>query len=251
MKYIIARLKHHYGTRGVKGVLPALWRGVIFYGISIPYHALGHVIAMRFRKPKHPHFSFQGKTYDYFYHPYNFTWNNERIIEVPIVEEMIRAAGAKGKSVLEVGNVISHYYPSTHDVLDKYEEGDGIINEDVLTFRSEKRYDLIVSISTMEHVGWDLQEKPEPYKIHESLLNLKKALAAGGEMIITMPLGYNSEMDLRLFSGELPFDSESFLRRTNRLNRWEEISKEAARGSRYGKPFHAANTVVLGIIRNK
>ena len=69
-------------------------------------------------------------------------------------------------------------------------------------------------------------------------------------MIVTMPLGWNPEMDKRLFSGELPFDAEYFLQRIDAKNRWEEIPKGKARGSRYGKPFHAANAIVVGIIRN-
>ena len=42
-----------------------------------------------------------------------------------------------------------------HDVLDKYEKGNNVINDDVVSFSTEVKYDLIVSVSTLEHVGWD------------------------------------------------------------------------------------------------
>jgi hypothetical protein len=38
-------------------------------------------------------------------------------------------------------------------VLDKYEQAPGVINEDVVSFSPPQKYDLIVSVSTLEHVG--------------------------------------------------------------------------------------------------
>src|SRR5579872_7186960 len=76
-------------------------------------------------------FEFRGKTYLYFWHRYNATWRNERAVEIPIAREFI--AQSRGGNVLEVGNVLSHYGPVQHDVLDKYEKAEGVINEDVCT----------------------------------------------------------------------------------------------------------------------
>ncbi|MFA6907638.1 MAG: hypothetical protein WC263_02320, partial [Candidatus Micrarchaeia archaeon] len=87
-------------------------------------------------------FAFAGKEYDCFYHPYNMTWENGRCVEVPVAWEAILAA--KGKRVLEVGNVLSHYYESKHDVLDKYEVDEGVINADIVGFSPEKKYGLVV-----------------------------------------------------------------------------------------------------------
>jgi hypothetical protein len=61
----------------------------------------------------------------------------------------------KERNILEIGNVLSHYFPVNHDIVDKYEKADGVINQDVVHFYSPKKYDLIVSVSTLEHVGWD------------------------------------------------------------------------------------------------
>jgi len=53
----------------------------------------------------------------------------------------------------------------------------------------------IVSISTIEHVGWD--ETPrDPKKIPLALENLAtKCLAPGGEIVVTLPIGYNTYLD--------------------------------------------------------
>jgi hypothetical protein len=75
------------------------------------------------------------------------------MIEVPIIYEMVKEAEAYGQKVLEVGNVLSHYFHVNHDIVYKYEKAKGVINEDVINFRLPKKYDLIISISTLEHMG--------------------------------------------------------------------------------------------------
>jgi len=138
-------------------------------------------------------FKFQGKRYKYFIRRYNHTWGNERAIEVPLIMEAV--LGFKGKKILEFGNVLSHYFSFKHDVLDKYEKGKGVINEDVCSFNSDKKYDLIVSISTLEHVGWNTGEKKDKKKIKKAIENLKKLLSPKGKIISSVPLGYNPSLD--------------------------------------------------------
>ncbi len=248
MKYA-SKIKSIYEERGISGVLLALWRRVFLILYSLPRNIIGGIWAKNFRGPKHEKFYFLGEEYEYFYHRYNATWDNERIIEVPIIQRIIEKN--LSKKILEVGNVLSHYFPTSHDILDKYEHGKNVINQDVETFESARKYDVIISISTMEHVGWDFPDVRDPRKIGASLLNLKKYLTSGGEMFVTMPLGYNHEMDKQLFGGTLAFDEEYFLKRVDKGNRWEQVSKDLVRGSKYGSPFYAANAIVLGVIRQK
>jgi Asp-tRNA(Asn)/Glu-tRNA(Gln) amidotransferase A subunit family amidase len=87
-------------------------------------------------------FRFRGKSYRYFRHEYNSTWLHERAVEVPIVYGLVRKHRA-GR-VLEIGNVLPHYFPVDHDVVDKYEPGERVINQDILDFAPEAGYDLIV-----------------------------------------------------------------------------------------------------------
>ena len=97
-------------------------------------------------------FSFQQKKYNYFIKEYNTTWRTERAVEIPIVCQVI---GERKGKILEVGNVLSHYFNFEHDIVDKYEKGEGVNNQDVTTLDLKDKYDLILSISTLEHVGWD------------------------------------------------------------------------------------------------
>jgi len=188
-------------------------------------------------------FKFQGNTFSYFYHEYNRTWENERAIEVPIIWEIVERHRAR--NILEVGNVLSHYFPVNHDIVDKYEKADGVINQDVVYFQPSKRYDLIISISTLEHVGWD-EEPRDPAKILLAIENLERLLAPGGKMIITLPLGYNSELDKLLREGMIQFTRRFFLKRISKDNQWKEV-----RNAKYGEPFPAANGLIIGFIERE
>lgn len=193
-------------------------------------------------------FIFQGKVHRYFYDEYSRTWRNERAVEVPIIWDICEKN--KGKRILEVGNVLSHYFPINHDVVDKYEMAEGVINEDIVNFQPSKKYDLIVSISTLEHVGWD--ENPrEPGKILKAIEHLKNLLSSGGKMIVTLPLGYNSELDRFLKEGRLRFDKQYYLKRISKNNIWIETSCDDVRDVKYGEPFPNANGLVIGIIERK
>ncbi len=79
-------------------------------------------------------FEFQGNTYKYFYHWYNTTWNNERAVEIPIVCKIINENIED--NILEIGNVLSHYFNIEHDIVDKYEKADGVINRGCCRFQN-------------------------------------------------------------------------------------------------------------------
>ena len=185
-----------------------------------------------------------GKTYCYF--DTFKTWHGERAVEIPIVMEMV--GKYQGKNILEIGNVLSHHIKFEHDILDKYEIAKGVINEDVTDFKSEKKYDLIVSISTLEHVGWD--EKPrDDLKIPRAIENLKTLITSrGGTIIITLPLGYNSALDQLLKDGIIRFSKQCNLVRISKGNEWKEASWEDVQGAKYNMPLPFANGLLIGII---
>jgi len=190
-------------------------------------------------------FRFLGRNLKYFYYPYNATWRNERAIEIPIAISFLRQY--RGKKVLEIGNVLSYYYSVRHDILDKYEKAKGAINEDIVDFTPKEKYDFIVSISTLEHVGWDEIPK-EPRKLLKGIQNLKKHLNEGGKIVATMPWGHNPELDKMVKSNELKFSKVYFLKRVSRDNRWRQVGIEDIEHVKYGKPYFAANALVVGII---
>ncbi|MFA5930192.1 MAG: hypothetical protein WC861_04890 [Candidatus Micrarchaeia archaeon] len=195
-----------------------------------------------------PHkFAFAGKEYDCFYHPYNMTWENERCVEVPVAWEAIQSA--KGKRVLEVGNVLSHYFDSKHDVLDKYEVDEGVINSDIVGFSPEKKYGLVVSISTLEHVGWDEQPRT-PMKIFQAFSSIEEICTPGGRALVTLPIGYNPTVDSLLLEGKPDGWEWRFLKRISESS-WKEISAQETRGIAYNTPFLGANCVAFGTFIKK
>jgi hypothetical protein len=193
----------------------------------------------------HRRFVFNKQLMKYFYFPYNATWRNERAIEIPIIRDFV--LNNKSGRVLEFGNVLSHYFDINHDIIDKYEKGKSVLNEDIVKFKPLKKYDLIVAISTLEHVGWD--EKPrEPAKILDAVANLRKILNKGGSAIISVPLGYNSYLD-KLVHDKKIFDEQFIMKRVSGDNLWREVSLSEVKGVKYGKPFPFANAVVFGLIK--
>ena len=206
------------------------------------YSAYAHAVLLKSGRT----FSFQGKNYHYFIHHYNPTWRNERTVEVPIVWSMVKKCN--GKKILEVGNVLSHYLPVSHNVLDKYEKSPGVLNEDVVDYKPAEKYDLIVSISTLEHVGFDEKNK-EPDKIRGAIENLKKCLSDGGKIAVTLPVGYNPELDRLIDEKKLGFTEQYFLKRVSEDNNWTETTWDDVKNSEYAEPYPFANAIVVGIIR--
>jgi len=200
-----------------------------------------------FKLPKT--FTFEGKTYRYFYHKYNTTWRNERVIEIPIIWDIVKKY--RGKKILEVGNVLSNYFNVDYDILDKYEKVEGVINEDVVDFQPSEKYDLIVSISTLEHVGWDMGDSP-PYstKILQAIENLKKCLVPKGEIVITLPLGYNSVLDELLEQGKIQFTKQNYLKRISRNNNWIKVDRDECCNEKYDFIHYYAKALFIGVYYN-
>ncbi|MEL7669185.1 hypothetical protein [Methanobacterium sp.] len=191
-------------------------------------------------------FYFNGKKYNYFYHMYNTTWENERAVEVPIVWEIVKKR--KGKRILEVGNVFSNYFSVNYDIVDKYDVASNVINCDVCEFKSAKNYDLIVTISTLEHVGFDENSK-EPTKILWAIQNLESLLNTNGELVVTLPIGYNSTLDKLLNNGKIQFTETHYLKRITKDNQWIEVNWDDIANVEYGHPFNSANGLIVGIIK--
>lgn len=134
-------------------------------------------------------FIFKGKSYQYFNHKYNNTWTNDRAVEIPLSFEAIKTH----KKILEVGNVLSHYKKFKHDTVDLYEKAKGVINEDIRTFKTDKKYDLIISISTFEHI--DETEGYGEKGILDAFENIRNLLTPNGTFFITFPIGSHKDLD--------------------------------------------------------
>jgi len=188
-------------------------------------------------------FRFRDRDWDCFYHDYNVTWCNERCVEVPVGFEYLEHFS--GKAILEVGNVLSRYGSEGHTVLDKYERGSGIVNDDIVGYRPGNLFDLVLSISTLEHIGFD-DDAPggSGDKIVEAIGACRALLATGGLFAFTVPLGYNPELDQLIADNALGADREWFLKRSGPRD-WREVPRAKAVGSQYRRPYPYANALLI------
>ncbi len=221
----------------------------IFYIVKYGFHKVfAHLLHFIFNKfVKKEKFNYQSNLLEVFYNKYRITWANERMIEISIFKHIIDSS--KNNSILEVGNVLSHYFDVSYDILDKYEIMENIINEDIVSFKPNKKYDLIISISTFEHIGYD-EEKQEPEKILSVIKHLKSLLTENGKIIFSAPIAYNSNFDNFVFSKKIKLNQITYLNRSKKFNLWSIVNEGTAIKSKYGKPFYCANTVLIGTINN-
>lgn len=237
---LINRIKNRYQIGG-------LWQ-VLYKTAEVPLRNLREFfLNCYFKLSPGSLFFFRGCAFRYFKHAYNRAWENERTVEVPLVYELVKRGSRK--KILEVGNVLSNYYPSLrHDIVDKYEKAPRVINEDAINFEPKERYDLIVSISTLEHVGWDEDEKDSQKVVALVRRIAGRCLVPGGTFVATMPLGYNPNLDIFLKEKRLGFTHYYYLKRISMENRWEEVPESEVMGIEYGQPFPNTNAVVICII---
>ncbi len=191
-------------------------------------------------------FIFEGDEYEFFSHAYNTTWSNERAIEIPIAARKLKpylSDTSERWRVLEVGNVLSNYgFRTDHEVVDLYDKTDFVQNIDVTELDRPKSYDFIVSISTLEHVGWDEPQLRDPQKPRVAIDQLMRALAPGGDLLFTIPLGYNPLMDKHLHERD-DIRIRYMLRYAS--SGWAEVSRNAVEGVVYNSPHPCANAIAF------
>lgn len=190
-------------------------------------------------------FSFRGECYGYLFHRYKHTWLTERAVEVPIAQAMVDRHS--GNRVLEVGNVLSHYREQSHLVVDKYERAPGILNRDVMELDDLGPFDLVVAISTLEHVGRD-EEPRDPGLAPEAVRRLKALLTPGGRLMITLPIGYHLGLDEAFRSGALPVTRASAMRRRSLGPHWHELPPDEVWGTPYDFLLYSARAVLFAEI---
>lgn len=186
-------------------------------------------------------FRLDGDTFPYLRHPYRWSWLTERAVEVPVVQRIVDAH--LGKRILEVGNVLSHYGPAEHVIVDKYEQAAGVLNRDVLDLVDLGSFDLVVAISTLEHVGWDEQPR-RPWLAAAGAAALRDLVAPGGQLVLTIPMGYNPTFEAAVRSGEVPASSQVALRRSSRT-RWNQVPIDGVWDAPYDWILMAASGVII------
>lgn len=220
-------------------------------------HGLKKRIVTEFRylrnlNRKKESFSFNGENYRYFVSRYNETYRNERTIEIPLAKRLLDEYA--GKEILKVGNVLRHYFDFGHDIIDKYEKGENVLNVDITDYETAKKYDLILSISTVEHIGFDEVQRYNKDKsqqvardnLAKALENIRSMLKAGGRFVFTAPLGFNPFLDEKIRAKELGFAEAWFFKKVSERNDWKQVDYEEVKDVRFGSPFPAVNGLIVG-----
>ena len=192
-------------------------------------------------------FEYSGRSFPYHVDGGNKPFDNERAVELAIAERALREHDPG--VVLEVGNVLSHYFPTSHSVLDKFETHRAVTwNEDVLTFVPPFAPALIISVSTLEHVG-HVERPPDRTGFSRAVASLLRWLRPGGELLITVPLGYNPSVLALLEDPAQPFDELVAMKRVSEGNEWVQTTLSDVRDVRYGQPFPCGNAIVIARAR--
>ena len=193
-------------------------------------------------------FQFKNRLLSYCNSKIGFAFANERTIEIPSALFLIR--NNNNKKTLEIGNVLSKYSSFNHNVIDKYEKNEKVINADVVSYIPKEKYDIVISVSTLEHVGFDEIDK-NPNGFIDAINNIKKnCIKKNGMLIFTVPLGYNHHMDKIIKEHKIKIDETHYFKRVSLSNTWEETNEKDAFKHRYNFPYECANAILIGVIKN-
>nr|MCF6374250.1 HlyD family secretion protein [Tychonema sp. BBK16] len=223
-------------------------------------------------------FLFKGK--NLYYNRIQYNNPTERSVEVSIGFDFL-ADVKKSERVVEIGNVLSYYENLLSErvgvinrkIIDKFEIDIGVDNEDLMNLPSPEKYDAIVSVSTVEHIGQgvdpsgaygestDGRDLEYPLKAIAKIYDL---LAVEGKALITVPFGvltdggwyiqFSAQYLTLLKKYGIPQEAirTSFLKLVNRdptkdsvKMLWEEVEEIELSNVEYNHPFPCANAIAV------
>jgi hypothetical protein len=185
-------------------------------------------------------FEFEGMTLQYL----SSRVQTERRVEIPLALDFLRRGPPKG-SVLEIGHSLHNYTEEPRTIVDKYEVTDGVRNVDILDFIPQAKFETVISVSTLEHVGYD-----EPSRTHGKFLAamthlLNRCVTPTGRVLVTLPVGYNPEVDEFLRKPSDPRWRCSFLKRISIFNEWQQSSVNASMTSATRSRYPGCNVLAI------
>jgi hypothetical protein len=173
-----------------------------------------------------------------------WAWRSERCVELALGMRALRAHDSR--DVLEVGNVMPLTGIGGHTVVDKYEKGPDVLNVDIVDYAPERRFGLVLSLSTLEHVGWD--ELPrDPGKAALALARLKDLSEPGGAMLVTIPVGTHRRLERAFTAPQSPFDAIALFVKTSRRARWTRREPSELSRYEYARPYALGNAILVGV----
>lgn len=203
-----------------------------------------HFCSFQLKNSSPKSFVFAGNELPYNRSITNLAYSSERAIELPIVMYFLNQNNPS--NILEVGNVLNYYFSIPHVVIDKYEIANGVINQDIVDFCPDTRFDMIICISTLEHVGFD-ESVVEEVKTLTAIQRMKDLLAPNGKIIITVPLGHNPYLDKFIINGTISFPEMHLVRRISAHNIWEEqpLCFLQTEEFKYNYPYQYGNWILI------
>lgn len=225
-------------------------------------------------------FLFQGKPL--WYNRLSFNNRAERAVEIPLALAFLARQQRSSGSLLEIGNVLQHYEEAVgvfpwlrpRCIIDKFEQAQGVENRDLMEMDPAKKFQTILSISTVEHIGQHCTpngafgeengeaDREAPLKAIAKLYDL---LDIGGHALVTVPFGKLTDggwyiqfsahyMDLLVTHYGLPQEAlvVSFLKQVargktwrNPRQRWIEATADDLRGIKYDAFWCGARAIAV------
>ena len=189
-------------------------------------------------------FQYKNLDFEFYDHSHNTTILNERAIECSLAFDFIE----KVKDFIEIGCVMPHYTDHKQPCYDLTEKHINCINKDASELDIKGKN--ILSISSIEHFGTqDYGMKGIDSK--KGIEFLKKILSQCNKYFLTVPIGYNRDIDNFIFSN---VPNARFLSKDHNstVNNWsEKTAKELTESEKsYGakgntKNYGWANTVCI------
>lgn len=169
--------------------------------------------------------------------------DSERRVEIPIAMDFAKKYDPS--EVLEVGCVLPHVGYGNHDVVDLgINKGDlkfNIYDKDIASFQhpTGKKYSLVISISTIEHIGHD-EPDYKPGKVLTAINNIRQNLVRkDGRFVATFGMGINDWLDVH----HTEFGANCYY--MHRICRENNVWTMGAGSKLYGWPFPRANTLAI------
>jgi hypothetical protein len=188
-------------------------------------------------------FRYRGQVYPYFVDSYQNTRINERAVEVSIA----LARYNKAIRPLEVGAVLPHYIPDWpeqyHEVIDLHEDYPAVIRANVLTYSAIGQHDLVMSISTLDHLN-NVDEVMAAVGCMKSWVTRGKLVFATVPAMQPPEVGGGEWLDELVLSGDLDMSIARMDKTDPDNHEWREVSMDD-KPLAYNGRSNFANTVYI------
>lgn len=174
---------------------------------------------------------------------YNFAFSNERTVEVPLGDDFIRRFELA--SIVEVGAVLHYYGRREHTVIDLFDEYEGCVRADALTYDYSGLN--VLSISTVEHIGTsdyhtdNNQAGGQEIDPHSAFRCIESIIRQANHYLITFPIGRHRVLDQEVRNSA----RRRLILVRDPFNNWRVHPDPNDFNFAYGNPFNNANALCV------